>query len=79
MCVTQVGRVVSVAGDGSAVVADGPTTATISLAPLTLTGVQVAAGDWVLLHSGLAVERLTAADARELLHVLADLHDGVER
>jgi hydrogenase maturation factor len=78
MCVTRVGQILSVGGDGSAMVSDGHTTMTISLAPLTLTGICVTANDWVLLHSGLAVERLSDADARRLLHALTELDDGAD-
>jgi hydrogenase expression/formation protein HypC len=67
MCVTQVGRVVSLEETtGLAVVDVNGFAHRISLAPLVLDGQPVGAGEWVLIHAGLAVERLDEADATEL-------------
>ncbi len=79
MCVTQVGRIVETVDDGRAVVADAAgATSRISLAPLTLAGEAVAVGDWVLVHTGFAVERLGDAEAAQLIASLTDLEHGVD-
>lgn len=80
MCVSQVGRVIETTADGRAVVADATgSTWPVSLAPLTLSGDAVEPGDWVLVHTGFAVEHLCAADAAELIATLTDLDDGADR
>jgi hydrogenase expression/formation protein HypC len=57
MCLSEAGLVVTVA-DGRAVVDVDGITKEISLAPIVLDGRQVGPGDWVLLHTGLAVDLL---------------------
>jgi hydrogenase expression/formation protein HypC len=49
---------------------------TISLAPLTLDGRDVAVGDWVLVSSGLAIEHLDEKDAMELLSLAEEVSDA---
>lgn len=80
MCLEMLGRVLSMEGDDNGVPAsDGTTvergTATVdvdgvaqrvSLAVLDLEGTQVAPGDWVLCHTGLALRVLDETDARAL-------------
>lgn len=80
MCVTQIGRIVETAADGRALVADpGGELHHVSLAPLTLAGEPVGTGDWVLVHTGFAVERVPASDAALLIASLTDLEDGAHR
>lgn len=73
MCVGDVGRVVAIAGDGgrAEVVEGGPRRA-VSLAVLVLEGTTVEVGDWVEVHTGLAVGVLTEADAVARLAALAE-------
>jgi hydrogenase expression/formation protein HypC len=79
MCLTQVGRIVDVGDGDSAVVTDAAgTNRRVSLAALTLAGEPVATGDWVLVHTGFAVERLGDAEAASLVAALADLQEGIE-
>jgi hydrogenase assembly chaperone HypC/HupF len=61
MCLGELGRVLVVTA-GSADVQVGDRVRTVSL--LTLDD-PVAAGDWVQIHSGFALARLTADEARE--------------
>ncbi|GAA1898228.1 HypC/HybG/HupF family hydrogenase formation chaperone [Actinomadura bangladeshensis] len=62
MCLEQVGRVVTT-GDGRAVVARGKARAVVSLVILTLEGVPVVSGDWLVMHSGIAVRKISAEEA----------------
>ena len=62
MCLGEVVQVVEVAPDGLVLARAGTRTLRISL--LTLDG-PVAPGDWVLVHSGFALARLSAAEALE--------------
>ena len=61
MCLGELAEVMGV-GTDSAVVSGGGRTRTVSL--LTLTD-PVLPGDWVVIHSGFALARLTAEQARE--------------
>lgn len=74
MCLSDVGPVLSVDdGTGFAEVGLAGRTIAVSLAPLLLEGVEVAPGDWLLVHTGLAVELLDAADAAEIVASRAEL------
>lgn len=67
MCVTDIGRVVALAADGAtAEIESAGRRRRVSLAVLVLEGTPVAPGDWLELHTGLAVEVLddTTAQAR---------------
>lgn len=74
MCVSDVGRVAAVTADGAAaeLVEGGPRRA-VSLAVLVLEGTPVEVGDWVEVHTGLAVGVLAGEDARARL---AALHEA---
>lgn len=65
MCLSEAGRVRSVLGGEALVDVDG-VTRRVSLAPIVLGGGTIAVGDWVLVHTGLAVDRLDPDDAAEL-------------
>lgn len=61
MCVEMVGLVVSIDRDAqTAVVEDAHGLHRVSLALLALEGVEVACGDCVAVHTGLAVRRVDA-------------------
>lgn len=62
MCLSLAGRVDLVEGEEAVVDVDGRPRR-ISLALLLLEGVPVAPGDWVLVHTGLAVSLLDPAEA----------------
>lgn len=70
MCLTRIARIHSLPADGEAVVDLGGRDHVVSLAPLVLEGREVGVGDWVLIHTGLAVERVDEATAREMLEDL---------
>jgi hydrogenase assembly chaperone HypC/HupF len=74
MCLSLVGRVRSVDGDEAVVVVDGAERR-ISLAPLVLTGVVVAPGDWVVAQTGLAVTLLEPEDAEQVLAARRELRE----
>jgi hydrogenase expression/formation protein HypC len=61
MCLGELAEVIDV-GTDDAVVSGGGRSRTVSL--LTLTE-PLSPGDWVVIHSGFALSRLTAAQARE--------------
>ncbi len=61
MCLGEIAEVIEV-GAGTAVTSVGGQTRQVSL--LTLTDL-VEPGDWVLIHSGFALARLTADQARD--------------
>ena len=66
MCLGDVAEVLELRANGRAVVRAGGRTLETSL--LTL-GSPVAAGDWLLVHSGFALARLSAAEAEEALAI----------
>jgi hydrogenase assembly chaperone HypC/HupF len=70
MCVGRIAEVIEVSGDG---VAEVDVDGRILRISLLAVDEPVAAGDWLLVHSGVAVLRLTADDAahrRDLLRQL---------
>lgn len=62
MCLGEIAQVSAVSAPTTAVVSAGGHPRTVSL--LTLTD-PVQPGDWVVIHSGFALRRLTADEARE--------------
>ena len=71
MCVTDVGRVTALAADGgSAELVGGGPSRPVSLAVLVLEGVPVHVGDWVRVHTGLAVEVLGEGEALAALRAV---------
>ena len=67
MCVSQVGRVTTVAASSGTVAVDVEgLTHRVSVAPIVLDGRAVHAGDWLLIHSGLAVDVLDERTALEV-------------
>ena len=79
MCVSMPARVLSVdTGGREAVVDVDGTERRVSLVVLTLEGRTVEPGAWLLVHTGLAVETLDAADAAELVALHRSLHAAEE-
>ena len=74
MCVTDVGRVVAISEDGgTAELEGGGARRAASLAVLVLEGSPVQVGDWVRVHTGLAVEVIGADEAERVLELRASL------
>lgn len=73
MCVSDVGRVAALSADGATaeLVEGGPRRA-VSLAVLVLEGTSVGVGDWVEVHTGLAVGVLDGDDAAARLAALEE-------
>jgi hydrogenase expression/formation protein HypC len=72
-------RVVSVDSGGREAVTDvDGTERRVSLAVLTLDGRTVEPGDWLLVHTGLAVETLDPVEAAELVALHRSLHAAEE-
>ncbi len=69
MCVALPGRVLSIAGAGTAHVDVRGVRRTVGLGLLE----DVRPGDWILVSLGLAVERISAEDATETLRLLDDI------
>lgn len=64
MCLADVGLVLRVdEPSATALVELGGRQVSVSLAPLVLTGVTTTAGDWMVVHTGLAVELLDSDEA----------------
>lgn len=83
MCLGELGEVLSVRGPAEADVRVGARTVTVSL--LTLAGAGAGAGDGadplvpgdrLLVHSGYALARLTAAEAAEAQQVREQIGEG---
>jgi hydrogenase expression/formation protein HypC len=71
MCLESPAQVVAVDADGmSATVTTNGRTARALLITLDAGGGPIRPGDWLLVHSGLAVERVTEDEAHELLELL---------
>jgi len=68
MCLGQIGQVVAVDGAGRATLRSGAQEWHVAL--LTLDEPPVV-GDWLVVHSGFALQRLTAEEARDALAVRA--------
>lgn len=79
MCLGLPGQVVELLGvaDQHARVAVNGTTQDVSVAMLGDDGVQV--GDWVVVHLGFAMDRISEEGARDLLESLGELEDLYER
>lgn len=74
MCVTVVARVVTVDAErGTAIVESDGRRSEVSLAPVVLDGGRVDAGDWVLVHTGLALAVISDREAREHTEAIAAL------
>lgn len=69
MCLSLPMRILRIFGDEAEADERGRTRR-ISLALLKLERVEVDEGDWVLAHTGIAVERIEESDARERLEGL---------
>ncbi len=66
MCLGTLCQVATPPADGAVLVRDGEREMSVSL--LTLTD-PVATGDWLLVHCGLALARLTESEAHEALRL----------
>lgn len=68
MCLGQIGQVLAVDGAGRATLRSGTQELTVAL--LTLDQ-PAAVGDWLVVHSGFALHRITAHEAQDALAVRA--------
>lgn len=80
MCLSAAGRIVSIDADRHEAVVDvdGMTRA-VSLAVLTLEGRALAPGDWVMVHTGFALEVLDEASVTDLLALREQMREGGSR
>ncbi|MGE5828022.1 MAG: HypC/HybG/HupF family hydrogenase formation chaperone [Micromonosporaceae bacterium] len=65
MCVGEAAQVLSVEGDEVALVALHRGPRRVPLVAVTAAGETVAPGDWLLVQTGLAVARISAAEAAD--------------
>lgn len=80
MCLSAAGRIVSIDADGHQAVVDvDGTTRIVSLAVLTLEGRALAPGDWVMVHTGFALEVLDKASVTDLLALREQMREGEPR
>lgn len=71
MCVSEAGRVLTADADAALVEIDlDGVRRRVSSAPLVLAGTDVQPGDWLLVHTGMAVRKLDEGDARELVDAI---------
>jgi hydrogenase expression/formation protein HypC len=68
MCLAVPVQVVSVEGDQATVALEGNT----RTANLSLVG-EAAVGEWVLLHAGFAIEKISSEEAQETLGLLREV------
>jgi hydrogenase expression/formation protein HypC len=73
MCVAEVGLVLDVQPGGDAIVDVDGRTQHVSLIALVLEEVEPKPGDWVLLHTGFAIEVLDEPEALELAVLARDV------
>jgi hydrogenase assembly chaperone HypC/HupF len=66
MCLSEVGRVMEVHAGGAAIVDVDGRERRVSLIALTFDGAAPKRGDWLLLHTGFAIEVLGEAEAHDL-------------
>lgn len=69
MCLALPCRVVALGDDGTAVVTRAGTRSTVSM---LAAATDVSVGDWVLVHSGFVLDRLTDDDVRGLADLVRD-------
>ena len=68
MCLGQIGQVVRLDGAGRATVSSGAQELTVAL--LTLDE-PAAVGDWLVVHSGFAIQRISAEEAEDAMAIRA--------
>jgi hydrogenase maturation factor len=73
MCLGTVGRITTVGADRCVQIRTGNREITASLLAVSDT---VGPGDWVLVHSGLVLARLTEQEARDALKLRAPIDEG---
>ncbi len=67
MCLSDLGRIVEHDPTRHEVVVDVEgRTMTVSTVALGLEPVDLAIGEWLIVHTGFAIERITAADAKQI-------------
>lgn len=72
MCLSTPARVIETAPPGAALVEAGGRRTTVLLTALGADADSVQPGTWLLVHSGLAVDRLSDDDAAALLRLRAE-------
>jgi hydrogenase expression/formation protein HypC len=72
MCLSLAGRISRIDGEHALVDVDGRDRR-VSLALLQLEGERIVPGDWVLVHTGLAVSRLDPAEGAELTRLRREM------
>ncbi|HEU5301870.1 MAG TPA: HypC/HybG/HupF family hydrogenase formation chaperone [Acidimicrobiia bacterium] len=80
MCLSNAGRVLAIENHGrEAVVEVSGTAIRVSLAMMLLEGQPITTGDWVLVHTGFAIETLEPAEAAELTALHEEMLAATER
>jgi hydrogenase assembly chaperone HypC/HupF len=75
VCLADVGTVIALDDTaGTASVQVGERVVDVSLAPLVLSGASAEVGDWLVVHTGLAVELLDPDEAARIRDARAELH-----
>ena len=78
MCLSDLGRVVAVDAQRHSVAVDiGERVMSVSTVTLGLDGPPPDVGDWLVVHTGFAVERLSEAAAGEILRAREELRPSM--
>jgi hydrogenase assembly chaperone HypC/HupF len=80
MCFQTVGQVLAVPDEqpGTADVDFGGVVHSVSLVMLDVEGIRIRPGDWLLTHTGLAVQRLTESHARDLIEARREMQSALD-
>jgi hydrogenase expression/formation protein HypC len=79
MCLADLGPVVAKDESGFATVELAGAHRRVSLAPLVIEGREPAVGDWVIVHTGLAIEVLEPDAAMEIVQARAEMEQPPEQ
>lgn len=79
MCFQTVGQVLAVPDEqpGTADVDFDGTVRRVSLVMLDIDGIRIGPGDWLMTHTGLAVQRLAESDARDLIEARREMQSAL--
>jgi hydrogenase expression/formation protein HypC len=75
MCVAVPGQIVQLSPDRPETAEVWVEGVTLTVNVLPLTGAELAHGDWILIHAGLGLARISETEAREILSILREIDE----